>query len=123
MKTTTYTNEQKVAAVGAILDAVAALDNVTDSEREFVRYAATCDFAGKMDEGTGVALATVAAHLHGKVDSIVNKARLAAKDVVRKQRWTTLREQGKTPCSRCDATGVFINGGECYRCNGRGCTN
>jgi hypothetical protein len=117
---TNYTNDQKVAAVCSILDDCAELTNRSDAEREFVRHTVCVQFAGTEDEGTRVALDTVAAHLYGDVSRILNRAHTAARDVVRAERWASLKAEGKRPCSRCDATGTFINGGECYGCDGRG---
>lgn len=114
-----YTTEQKVAAVGSLIDFVQTLD-LTDAEREFVRHAAATQFAGKTDEGTRVALATIGARYHGLVDRAVDAAHRAAVGVVRADRYATLKAEGKRPCQRCSATGTYINGGECYGCDGRG---
>ena len=117
-----YTDEQKVAAVCVLLDRVALLEEagLSEDEREFVRHAATAELAGKTDEGTRVALATIGLRYAATVDSIVRSAHSAAVGVVRAERWAALKAEGKRPCQRCQATGTYINGGECYGCDGRG---
>ena len=120
---TNYTDEQKVAAVCALLDSVALLTDLDDHEREFVRHAATSEFAGKSDDGTRVALETIGLRYASKVDRVVRAAHAAAAGVVRAQRYAALKADGKRPCSRCNSTGTFINGGECWGCDGRGYAN
>ena len=117
---TDYTAQQKVAAVNELLTRVAELTDLDDAEREFVRHAAAVEFAGKTDEGTRLALDTIGRRFVTTVDRIVRYAHAAAVDVVRAERYAALKADGKRPCSRCDATGAFINGGECYGCDGRG---
>lgn len=115
-----HSNEQKLAAVTTLLNVIPTLTQLSDAEREFVRHAVACRYAGKEDEGTRVALETIGAHLQGDVDRVYVQVVQAAKDVVRAARWADLKAAGKQGCSRCDATGTFINGGECWTCNGRG---
>lgn len=120
MSTATYTNDQKLAAVMVILDRVAELTDLTDGEREFVRHSVTATFTGTLDEGGRVALDTIGHRFVTTVDRIVRQAHAAASDVATKGRFEELRAAGKKPCLKCSATGRYINGGECWTCDGRG---
>lgn len=118
-KAAEYTPEEKIAAIAAIFDYTESM-RASEGDRTFVARAAGKMLAGKADDMLLVTLDTVAAHLVGEIDSAMRDAGAAVRTMRRKARHAAIEAKGLKVCGRCSGTGEFINGGECWGCDGKG---
>lgn len=91
-----------------------------EHHRDFVVSLVIATVKNEWDDGLKMAYRTIGQDFAHLVDNLVRKFRQAVKSAHTNARFAELRAEGKTPCSRCMATGTFINGGVCYKCNGHG---
>ena len=118
-KAAEFTGDEKIAAIEAIFDYTESM-RASEGDRTFVARAAGMILAGTDNETLRMAMDTVALHLVGSIDAALRDASAAVRAMRRKARHEAIVAKGLKVCGRCSGTGEFINGGECWGCDGKG---